>query len=209
MSPISVMTTDTAAAKIGRSMKKCEKRTALRAQRPPPPLGSPGSDSVLFSPRETPVGNAAHRAFRHRDPAARARALHAADDRRGPAARAPRGSRASRRSAGPGRTTFWPTTPSASTTYTTWRVWSVTMAWSGTSSASNGCVANSRSWPNMPGEMKPSGLSTTARSADRARAAVERVVEEVDAALPAIFGLVLQADVDAARAARRPPRACT
>ena len=41
---------------------------------------SPGSDSVLFSPRETPVGNAADDAFLHRDPAAGPRALHAADD---------------------------------------------------------------------------------------------------------------------------------
>jgi hypothetical protein len=30
MSPVSVMTTDTAAAKIGRSMKKCEKRIGVR-----------------------------------------------------------------------------------------------------------------------------------------------------------------------------------
>ena len=83
MSPTSVMTTETAAAKIGRSMKKCERRMAGAAQRPPlgassgspleagePPAGllvldeppgvpvAPGSDSVLSSPSETPVGNA-------------------------------------------------------------------------------------------------------------------------------------------------------
>ncbi len=85
-----MITTDTAAAKIGRSMKKCEKRMACVPQRAPlgaplgspfeaplgarlgaaaplgSPLGSPGSDSVLFSPRETPVGNAVTCAFRHR-----------------------------------------------------------------------------------------------------------------------------------------------
>ena len=42
------------------------------------------------------------------------------------------------------------------------------------------------------------GVVDDGAQADRARAAVERVVEEVDAALPAIFGLVLQADLDLA-----------
>ena len=59
------MITDTAHAKIGRSMKKC---AILTGRCPGPQRGSPrplapmraaaGISSLLFSPRETPDGNA-------------------------------------------------------------------------------------------------------------------------------------------------------
>src|SRR5918993_3230645 len=79
MSPVSVMTTDTAAAKIGRSMKKCEKRTtdvskAAAAAR----LPRQRQRAVL--PARYARREAGDDSFLHSDSAAGPCALHAADD---------------------------------------------------------------------------------------------------------------------------------
>ncbi len=80
------------------------------------------------------------------------------------------------------------------------------MASSGTSNTSTGCAANRRICPNMPGAENPSGLATVARAADGAGAAIQRVVEEIHAPLPAVVGFVLQRDLHRLGSSRRRSR---
>src|SRR5688572_14372646 len=73
------MTTDTAAAKIGRSMKKCESFTAYASKTAAAAWFSRQRERAVLAARDT-RRKRGDDTFRHRDPAAGPRALHAADD---------------------------------------------------------------------------------------------------------------------------------
>ena len=189
MRPTSVITTDTAAAKIGRSMKKCESLTRGYGLLP-----RAGSDSVLVSPRETPDGKRRDSALGHGDLAAGARALHAADDhailRREPFADHPQP---------------FDEAPRRHDLLAHGALGIDGVDHLARLVGHDGLVRQHECVEWLRGEQphlaehagreEAVGIRDHRAAADGSRTAVERVVEEVDAAFPAVFGFVLQPDL--------------
>ena len=159
--------TERTVAKIGRSMKKCERFIGGRLLNAALPARSvPGCGVTL------PPGRA------RTSPLMMTRSV---------GARPVRMIRRPSSVIGPGRTTFGSTVPSSFTVITTLRDWSVTTAASGTSIASCCSEAGHANSPELSRSEEIARVRENGAGADRPCAAVHLIVDEIEPPLPRPF----------------------